>query len=171
MIGRYQSIGGLYTLTSAGGNIYNLALATDPTAVSDYGTNTVKTQNLSGSSVYFSALATALQINLNTHSITWSDVTGVSINNTIGSTALTDLAASSTYAFTTFNFESLGTENAWLTGSAGSYNARYYSNLEGFAAAPEPGEWALMLIGLGVLGFYLHRRGYLNFEVSPQAAA
>ncbi|MDQ5985436.1 MAG: hypothetical protein CSYNP_01146 [Syntrophus sp. SKADARSKE-3] len=169
IVGKYQSIGGLYTLASAGGNIYNLTLATDQNAVENYGTNTVKAQS-GGGTVYFSALATALQINLNTHAITWSAVTGVNINNTIGSQALTDLAASSTYAFTTFNFESLGTESAWLSGATGSYNARYYSNLTGFSAAPEPGEWVLMLMGLGILGFYLHRRGYLSFE-SPQAAA
>jgi len=29
----------------------------------------------------------------------------------------------------------------------------------------------LMFIGLGMLGFYLRRRGYLNFELSPQTVA
>jgi|GEM_PF-3346691 len=167
LVGRQQAIGGIYTLTSAGGNVYNLTLMTDI----DYGTNTLKAQNATGSSVYFDAVATALQINFDTHTISWSDVTVNNINNTIGSTALTDLGTSSTYAFTTFTFEALGTESTWLSGTTGSYNARYYSKLEGFAAAPEPAEWMLMFIGLGMLGFYLQRRGYLNFDLSPQSVA
>ena len=172
LVSRNQSIGGIYTLSSAGGSIYNLTQVTTPAAIGDYGTNTLRAQNPAGTTSYFDAVATALQINFNTDTISWSGVTlANTINNSIGSTALTDLAASSTYAFTSFTFEHLGTESTWLSGTTGSYNARYYSKLEGFAAAPEPAEWVLMFIGLGMLGFYLQRRGYLNFDLSPQSVA
>lgn len=170
LVGRYQSIGGLYTLTSVGGNVYNLTYQAG--ASGDYGTNIVKAQNLSGSATYFTAEATALQINFNTHSISWSDVTNVSFNNTITSTSLTDLSLSSTYAFTTFTFEALGTESTWLSGTTGTtYNARYYSRLDGFSAVPEPAEWMLMMIGLALMGYYLHRKGFLNLQMSPQTYA
>ena len=173
IVGRYQAIGGLYSMSRVGStNVYTLTYNAAGSAYFDVGTQTVKAQSASGSTVYFDALATALQINFDSNTIAWSNVTlASSINNSIGSTALDDLAASSTYAFTSFTFEQLASEGTWLSGTSGSLNARYYSKLEGFSAAPEPAEWILMFIGLGLLGFFLKRRGYLSFDFSPQAAA
>ena len=56
----------------------------------------------------------------------------------------------SSLRFTTFTFEQRDGELAWLSGTGVAANVRYYSKLEGggIAAVPEPGEWALMLIGL-----------------------
>ena len=168
IIGSLQQISGIYTLSYVSGptlGLYNLTKVGGGTS-----TITVDTNDLS--TTLFTAVATALQIDFTNHTISWSSVTSPTFNDTIGSTALTDLAGSATYAFTSFTFESLGTETAWLSGNTGlTYNARYASELQGFSAAPEPAEWMLMFIGLGMLGFYLRRRGYLNFELSPQAVA
>jgi len=162
----YQVLSGVYSLTetSSGSKIYNLSLTE--------GSNTVKvTRDSIYPGSYFSALATALQIDFNTHTISWSDLSSVSFNNTISSTTLTNLQTLATqYQFTSFNFQTLTNESNWLKGTdTDSKNTPYYAKMEGFA--PEPGEWALILIGLTMLGFYLHRRGYLNFELSPQATA
>jgi hypothetical protein len=156
-----QLISGIYTLSAAGGNVYNLTLVSG-------GSSTIKVTD--GTTNFLTASATALQINFGTDSIAWSDVTNVNIDNTIGSQALTDLAASSTYAFSSFTFEQLALETTWLSGGAG-VNARYYSQLDGFPAAPEPGEWVLMIVGLGLAGFYARRKGFLSSTPSPQALA
>lgn len=168
IIGNFQAITGTYTLGYVSGGtlgLYNLTKTTGgPSAI------TLKDETLTNT--YFTAEATALQINFANHTISWSPVTNPTFNNTIGSTALTEMAAAATYAFTSFTFESLGSESAWLSGNTGlTYNTRYSSQLQGFSAVPEPAEWMLMFIGLGMLGFYLKRRGYLNFDLSPQAAA
>jgi len=170
IIGSLQQISGIYTLSYVSGptlGLYNLTKVGGGTS-----TITVDTNDLS--TTLFTATATALQINFANNTISWSSVTNPTFNNTIGSTALTDLAGDSTYAFTSFTFESLGSETAWLSGNTGqTYNARYSSELDGFSssAVPEPAEWMLMFIGLGMLGFYLRRRGYLNFDFSPQTVA
>jgi hypothetical protein len=161
----YQALGGAYSLAgTATPGVYSLSLVS--------GTNTVKVSDdviYPGS--YFSALATALQIDFNTHTIAWSDLSSVSFNNALTPTSdtLTDLQARATeYQFTSFNFQTLTNESNWLAGTdKTTKNTPYYAKMEGFA--PEPGEWALMLVGLGMLGFYLHRRGYLNFDLAPQA--
>jgi hypothetical protein len=154
----FQTITGIYSLTSLGGNIYSLSLVTGLNS-------TIKVDT------FLTANALATQINFDTNTIAWSNVAMGSISNTIGSTALDDLAATDgSYSFTNFTFEQLTNEGTWLTGSAGG-NARYYSKLEGFSSTPEPAEWMLMFIGLGMLGYYLQRRGYLNFDLSPQSVA
>lgn len=105
------------------------------------------------SNTYFTASALATEINFNTHTIKWSDVTGVTVNNTIGSQALADLALAATYAFTTFTFQAIQNEVAWLSGSDPTTKyTPYYSKLEGFAAVPEPATWLLLIIGLCGLG-------------------
>ena len=154
----YQAITGVYSLTSLGGSIYSLSLVT--------GLNSqIKVDT------FLTANASATQINFDTNTIAWSNVAMGSINNTIGSTALDDLAAANgSYSFTNFTFEQIANEGTWLTGAIGG-NARYYSKLEGFSSTPEPAEWVLMFIGLGMLGFYLQRRGYLNLDLSPQSVA
>ncbi len=76
----FQAIGGVYSLSPSGtAGIYNL----NPVS----GASTVKISNdVIYPADYFSALATALQIAFNTHTLSWSDLTNVVINNTIGST-------------------------------------------------------------------------------------
>jgi len=92
-----QSISRTYSFSSqASSGVYNL---TAP-GVSDI--------TLAGSDTYFTAEATALQINFNDHTISWSGVTNPTFNNTIGSQALTDLALATTYAFTSFYVSDLG---------------------------------------------------------------
>lgn len=159
-----QMISGTYNLSLVGGNIYNLVLVGGgQSIVRAFDNNTFTT--------YMQANALATQIDFNTHTISWGSVTNMNITNSIGSQSLTDMAGmTGGYAFTSFTFEQIGSEAAWLAGGAGGH-ARYYSKLEGFSAVPEPGEWMLMFIGLGMLGFYLQRRGYLNFDLSPQSVA
>jgi hypothetical protein len=80
--------------------------------------------------------------------------------------------ANGTFNFSSFVFQHTTAVDTWLSSTpVASSDTRYYSKLEGFAAVPEPAEWMLMIVGLGMLGFYLQRRGYLNFDFSPQAAA
>jgi len=147
----YQGITGTYQLGSqVSSGVYQL------TKVSGV-TSTVSVED--GSNTYLSALALATEINFNTHTITWSDVTNVTINNTIGSQALNDLAQAATYAFTSFTFQAIQNESAWLSGAdTGSKHTTYYSKLEGFAAVPEPATWILLLIGMGMVGYALARQ-------------
>jgi hypothetical protein len=167
ILNKYQAITGSYSLSLDHDNIYNLTNV-------PLGTSTISVQNAGLNTTYFSAQATALQINFGNGTISWSSITDTTYNNTIGSSVIDSLQASSTYAFTTFTFENTIAVSDWLAGTQATnpfLDVRYYSKLEGFAAAPEPAEWMLMFIGLGMLGFYLQRRGYLNFELSPQAVA
>jgi hypothetical protein len=163
IIGALQTISGIYTLTATGdANVYTLSNATSGVVLT----------NAAGTQTYMNAAATALTINFATNTINW-DVTGVTVTSAglaSGSAVLNDFASSSTFAFTSFTFEENASESSWLSGG-GTLNLRYSSELSGFAATPEPAEWMLMFIGLGMLGFYLQRRGYLNFDLSPQSVA
>ncbi|MCX5905657.1 MAG: PEP-CTERM sorting domain-containing protein [Deltaproteobacteria bacterium] len=162
MNGYQQAITGTYTLQNIGGGIYNLIGGPSTITVTD------------GGPAVLQATATATQINFNNHTISWGAVNMGAIDVGIGSQSLIDLAANNaSYAFTNFSFDAIANENQWLTGGSPNTNTPtvYRSRLEGFAAAPEPAEWMLMFIGLGMLGFYLQRRGYLTFDLSPQSAA
>jgi len=89
--------------------------------------------------------------------ITWQ-VNDLDVINTAGLQTLIDLdAVGTTYTYT------------MATTGGLSYTSRLSG--EGVAAVPEPAEWMLMFIGLGMLGFYLQRRGYLDFDLSPQSVA
>lgn len=165
-IAAWYSLGSLVSGAGSTG-IYNLSL------VSGYTTDlNVKF----GPTTYLTAQAQALQIDLGNNLIKWSDVTMGTINNPgSASQSLTDMlaiqAAGGTFKFSTFNFEHIAAVDTWLTTSGTNTDTKYFSRLEGFSAVPEPAEWMFMFIGLGMLGFYLQRRGYLNFDFSPQAAA
>ena len=164
-----QKITGNYTLGSGSGGIYNLIpVSTNSTvAVTDGGATT-----------YLTATAKALSINFNqtgpgANSITWEIPISMGTITAGTSTTLAEMGTIKTggyFQFSEFTFEHSSFLDLWLTGGS-ALNARYYSKLEGFAAAPEPAEWMLMFIGLGMLGFYLQRRGYLNFDLSPQSVA
>jgi len=156
----YQAISGTYQFGSeVSSGVYELT---------KLGGGTSAISVTDGSSDYLAAQAQALQINFNNHTITWSDVTNVSINNTIGSQALTDLASASTYAFTSFTFQAIANESAWLSGSDPSTKyTTYYSKLEGFAAVPEPATWLLISMGMGAIGFALaYRRRFIPVEMA-----
>lgn len=166
LIGKNQSFGAYYSLEWVSGTTGVYAL-----------TNTGDTSLLvkGGPTTYLTAQAQALTIDFTNNIITWGDVTIQSINNPGGaSQSLTDMQvvkdAGGTFQFSTFQFQHETAINSWLTGGTVG-DTKYYSKLEGISAVPEPAEWMLMIIGLGMLGFYLQRRGYLNFDFSPQAAA
>jgi len=139
-----QSISQTYSFSSqASSGVYNLT----PSGVSDI--------TLAGSGTYFTAEVTALQVNFNDHTISWSGVTNPTFNNTIDSQALTDLALATTYAFTSFTFQTLTNEANWLAGTdTKTKNVQYYAKLEGFTAVPEPATWLFLccgLIGWGII--------------------
>ncbi len=166
LVGRNQSIDAVYqigALISGSGNtgVYSLTLSSGT-----YDLNV---------STYLAAQAQAMTIDFANNVITWSDVTMGTINNGIGSQSLTDMqavkTAGGTFKFSTFAFEHTEAVNTWLSTAGTFTDTKYYSKLEGFAAVPEPAEWMLMFIGLGMLGFYLQRRGYLDFDLSPQSVA
>ena len=128
-----------------------------------------------------SATATATLINFGNNTITWqvSDAPGsVVIENTdLQSVNLANIQSNATAYSFNLTFQEWTSETAeenWLKGTSG-YNGTqdkaYSSKFSGLAAAPEPAEWVLMFIGLGMLGFYLQRRGYLKFDLSPQSVA
>ncbi len=39
------------------------------------------------------------------------------------------------------------------------------------SATPEPAEWMLIIIGLAIMGCYMHRRAALKLKPVPRAAA
>lgn len=168
--GILQSISGYYKISKSitEDNVWNLASVTQQGAAAGPSEITVDS--------YVYALATATQIRFNdenpelgtgTGTISW-DVDSVTVDQTGLAGDLTGLANASSYAYSTV-FQNSTTLQAWLDGTGTIQTPRYYARMEGFAAAPEPGEWMLMFIGLGMLGFYLQRRGYLNFDISPQS--
>ena len=171
LAGGSQEILGSYTLGPA--------TATDPgtgspTAYRLDGAPTEITIGLTGLP-FLTATADALEINLQNYTIKWSEVSAVNITEEgMTSDAVSALAGLSSYSFSgnVFAFEQDATLSGLISGTAKfSKSLRYYSQFGGFAATPEPAEWVLMFIGLGMLGFYLKRRGYLNFDLSPQSVA
>ncbi|MEI6314466.1 MAG: hypothetical protein WCO89_06315 [Syntrophus sp. (in: bacteria)] len=133
LVGNYQCIPGIYTLIDSGtSGVYNLVK-------NGGGTSTVMA-NDGGvpRKDFFGAFATALLINFNDHTITWTDFTHPTYQNTdLKSSSLTDMAAltstGSSLRFTTFTFEQRDGELAWLSGTGVAANVRYYSKREGGA--------------------------------------
>lgn len=188
----YQTISGTYTMALQNplvAGIYELTLLSGTSSV----VKAIDATRFTGPDndipvTVFRGSALATLINFNDHTISWlnqndnNSVTSVTINNSdLGSTTLANMSAEATkYSFTSFTFSYLGdelggytlaTEQAWLNGLSGTKTSPYQSTLAGFAAVPEPAEWMLMFIGLGMLGYYLQRRGNLNFDLSPQSVA
>jgi len=161
--GGVQEIAGSYTLGTSTATGYELTGA--PTQI---------TLSL-GITPYLTATADALEIDLQNYNIKWTAVTNVDITEDgMTSDAVSALAGLASYSFSNniFAFEQDTALSGLISGTAKfSKSLRYYAQLGGVAAVPEPGEWMLMFIGLGMLGFYLQRRGYLNFDLSPQSVA
>lgn len=157
----YQFISGTYTMTQVGSGVYSL---------SGGSTNiSVNADEFAAGASYMTALARALTINFNTNTITWGDVTNVNVTTAGEASAiLQDFMTDNVFAFASFTFEENTNESAWLAGTRTSISLRYQSELAG---APEPAEWALMLLGLFLMGYYLHRKGLLNLQFSPQTYA
>jgi len=148
LTGFIEYVSGAYETSSISGNIYNLV----PAEVGVLSTVELKS---STGDLYLTMIAQAMTYNSSTGDIGW-DVKSVNVT-ALGMTleTLIDMNNAQSFSYT------MGT-------TGGKY---YNAKLEGFAAAPEPAEWMLMFIGLGMLGFYLKRRGYLNFDLSPQSVA
>ncbi len=144
----YQSISGVYSLGFVSSGIYSLSL-------NGGGYSTISATD--GTDVYFTGLSKATQINFNNNTISWNDITDVNIPNGIGSNVLTAMDPSTMFRFTTFAFQEIAGESAWLSGTSGTKNTQYYSSLGGFSAVPEPAEWILMIVGLGMMYLYLRR--------------
>jgi len=169
--GLFQYITGTYNLTYVSGGIttgiYSLALVSGTKS-------TLTVDTMYHDDLQLSATTKAMSINFTDNTITWDTVTMGLIPNTVNSSSLADMQtlkdSNGTFGFTTFAFQHTAAVDAWLS-SGTSNQTYYYSQLGGVSAAPEPAEWVLMFIGLGMLGFYLQRRGYLNFDLSPQSVA
>lgn len=171
LVGLLQSISGTYTLAYQSGDtltgIYTLTSASANSMALDAGNATPEL------AATMSATAT---MNFTTDTIVWDVFTVGTIANNIGSETLTQMQTikdnMGTFKFTTA-FEQNTSIDTWLSGSGSmlTKDTIYTTKLEGITAAPEPAEWVLMFIGLGMLGFYLQRRGYLNFDLSPQSVA
>ena len=157
----YQLISGTYALTYVSNGIYSLGSGTSNVSLNS--------DEFAAGTTYMTALATALTINFLTNTITWGSVTSVNVTTAgLDSTVLQEFATDSSVAFTSFTFEENSNESAWLSGTKSTISLRYSSEL---TATPEPEEWALMLIGLALMGYYLHRKGLLNLQFSPQTYA
>ncbi|MCX7982651.1 MAG: PEP-CTERM sorting domain-containing protein [Syntrophales bacterium] len=153
VVGYYQHISGVYQLSSLlSPGVYSL------TKVGG-GVSTISVADYDKNNTFLTASSLATEINFNTHTISWQDVTGLTVNNTIGSQSLTDLASSATYAFTSFTFQAIQNESKWLSGEdTGLKYTTYYSKLEGFPAVPEPATWVLLIIGVVGLIFFAYQR-------------
>lgn len=176
VVGKYQNITGLYSLgtliveqgTTVTTGKYDLALVSG---------GSLNVQNQLGTATYLEATAQAMQIDFGNNTIKWYNDNKVALTSTINpgtSAALLEMkdiqTAGGIFKFSAFAFDHTDAVNTWLNTAAGT-DVKSYSRLEGVSATPEPAEWVLMFIGLGMLGFYLQRRGYLNFDLSPQSVA
>ena len=134
--------------------------ATDPSRTI-VGAAAVNTGNAANPPYYLRADAPAAQIDFNTGQITWGPVTGITVNNAIGSTTLSQFASYTT-GMMTMCFVATDSVKEWIqtTTSAGTQNGTYTNRLVagGVSAVPEPSTWALILIGMAFLGYSYRRQ-------------
>jgi hypothetical protein len=116
------------------------------TNVGDYGTP---------SQYLISGWATAQTIDFNTGTLTWGPVTGLTTQNLIGSSTLTDFAGYSTGSLTMSFITDTALRN-WVQAPTATAQDRSYSAT--LTGVPEPATWVLMMAGLGLMGYTLYRR-------------
>jgi hypothetical protein len=156
---------------NAGDGVQYKFTATGATSVgvATTGTNAVSVVNSSYADL-LTGLSTAFSLDVSN----WNGTTGTGTIswNPVTNLALTD--AGTTLSSPTLNAFDLGS-NASLTMSfvitSGVYNFVTGSSLDNIGtqlkaqlgqvtAAPEPGEWTLMLVGMGLIGFTIYRKKY-----------
>lgn len=130
-------------------NYFTLTLPNNGAVASQVGEIVVSGQNVDFSSVYLTAfdeiggMATGPQYNF-------------AINNGVSSSAI----------LTTVGPLSSGTYRLFLDGTS-TNSGNGYSGTVTLAAVPEPGTWALFILGFGALGFAMRRR---NAQVTSAKA-
>ena len=100
------------------------------------------------------AQATAQTIDFNTGTVTWGEVSILSVNNSISSSTLQQFSGYSTGSLT-MSFATDAALQSWAQTPSGSLTRSYSSTLTG---TPEPHVWMLWLTGLGLLGYTRFRR-------------
>jgi hypothetical protein len=122
----------------------------------------VSSKALGSGTQYFSGTLIASTIDFTTGTITWDiGTTAATINTSVTSSTLGSLANSDNdthyAAITSMIFDITNSSLiAWLSGSSTEGDASYTAAK--ITVSPEPGEWALMLIGLCMIGFSIYRR-------------
>jgi hypothetical protein len=82
-------------------------------------------------------------------------VTGLTTQNLIGSSTLTDFAGYSTGSLTMSFITDTALRN-WVQAPTATAQDRSYSAT--LTGVPEPATWVLMMAGLGLMGYTLYRR-------------
>ncbi|MCX5826779.1 MAG: PEP-CTERM sorting domain-containing protein [Deltaproteobacteria bacterium] len=133
-------------------------------------------ENIEKKGAYLEATATATTIDFNKGTISWSTVDINDVNNPFGTkSALSDFSQYATGIFT-YTFATSETLQKWImdTSSKGSQSVKFATQLSSppTTAAPEPGTWALILLGLGLLSLglrnklrgdaFAHRNGHVG---------
>jgi hypothetical protein len=129
-----------------------------------------------GNIQYYSGTLIARTINFDTGTINWDiGTTPAYINTSVNSPTLGILANNDNdthYASITNMIFDTTNPNliTWLAGGSAWADASYTATV---TVSPEPGEWALMLVGLGMIGFAIYRKNprfelteALDFRVS-----
>lgn len=75
-------------------------------------------------------------------------------NNVVGYSAISPLGGLSATA---------GTQNLSVTGKLTGSTGTYTGNVRFESAVPEPGTWALMILGFGIVGYAMRRRPSVRF--------
>jgi hypothetical protein len=147
---------------------YNFTMGTTPTLTLASGGNTVTVSKDDLTKDYLTGLTTALSMDVSAGvggigTITWSPVTTLVLTGdgtALGSTTLGALALGSP-ASLTMSFVITSGVYDFVTGvSTTGTNASMKAAFDQVTAAPEPGEWALMLVGMGLIGFTIYRKKY-----------
>ncbi len=157
-VGKYVSIigsSGAFTIGSEiGSNVWNIAPQTA----------TIKVTSSSGGAgtVYFSGAVKATSIDLTNGYIFWDlGNTGATIGDTSPTSEILSILRNSDNDIHYTLMKNMSYSNkenifALLAGStAGTRTGSYSADV---TVVPEPGEWALMLAGLGLIGFSVYRK-------------
>ena len=118
---------------------------------------------------YLEGYATAQTIDFNKGIVTWGDVTNLQTFNVGSSATLKEFSqySTGTLAMSFVTDESL---RAWVSSPGRNETRAYSTTLSGgtFTGAPEPAEWALLLIGLAMIGHaFYRRRGERSVSIRP----